>query len=129
MKPGETMPSVPTLAALKPSALQIWRTKCTVDDLPLVPVTAAMVAGWSPAKAAAISAARRRGLASRNTTISGASGGSTASGAARIATAPRFTASATNEAPSALEPGSAANRKPGWTLRESSARPASRGSR
>ena len=45
VKPGETMPSVPTLAALRPSALQIWRTKCTVEDLPLVPVTAAMVAG------------------------------------------------------------------------------------
>ena len=32
--------------------------------------------------------------------------------------APRSTASATKRAPSALAPGSAANRKPGWTSRE-----------
>ena len=62
---------------------------------------------WS---ALGFKAARRRGLVSRSTTISGASGGNTASGAARIATAPRFTASATKEAPSALEPERAANR-------------------
>ena len=43
--PGEKMPSVPTLAALRPSVVQMWRTKWTVEDLPLVPVTAAMVAG------------------------------------------------------------------------------------
>ena len=49
----------------------MWRTKCTVEDLPLVPVTAAMVAGCRPAKVAAISATRRRGLASRTTTMRG----------------------------------------------------------
>src|SRR5882724_4974762 len=43
--------------------------------------------------------------------------------------APRLTASMTKLAPSALEPARAAKRKPGWTLRESSVRPAMTGSR
>src|SRR5712671_7237388 len=123
------MPSVPTLAALRPSICQMWRTKCTVEDLPLVPVTAAMVAGCRPAKAAAISATRRRGLVARTTTMAGSSGGSSASKAARIATAPRPTASAMNAAPSWREPARAANRKPGFTLRESRVRPERTGSR
>src|SRR5580698_90963 len=123
------MPSVPTLAALWPSVCQMWRTKCTVEDLPLVPVTAATVAGCRPAKAAAISATRRRGLLARMTTMVGSSGGSSASKAARIATAPRPTASATNAAPSWRAPARAANRKPGLTLRESRVRPERTGSR
>src|SRR5258707_9855475 len=123
------MPSVPTLAALRPSVCKMWRTKCTVEDLPLVPVTAAMVAGCRPAKAAAINATRRRGLLARTTTMAGSSGGSSASKAARIATAPRPTASATNAAPSWRAPARAANRKPGLTLRESRVRPERTGSR
>ncbi len=36
---------VPMLAACRPSAVQIWRVKAATEVLPLVPVTAAMVAG------------------------------------------------------------------------------------
>ena len=110
------MPSVPTLAALRPSVAQMWRTKWTVEVLPLVPVTAAMVAGCRPAKAAAISATRRRGLASRTTTTAGSSGGRSASDAARIATAPRFTASATKAAPSGLGAGEGGEQEAGLDL-------------
>ncbi len=34
------------LAASQPSAAQIWRVNAATEVLPLVPVTAAMVAGW-----------------------------------------------------------------------------------
>ena len=34
------------LAALIPSAAQIWRVNATTEVLPLVPVTAAITAGW-----------------------------------------------------------------------------------
>ena len=37
---------VPMLAAGNPSAVQICRVKAATEVLPLVPVTAAMVAGW-----------------------------------------------------------------------------------
>jgi hypothetical protein len=40
------MPTVPMLAALKPSALQICRVNAATEVLPLVPVTATMVLGW-----------------------------------------------------------------------------------
>jgi len=75
VRPGEKVPSVPTLAAFRPRFAQMWRTKWTVEDLPLVPVTAAIDAGCAPAKAAAIRATRRRGLASRMTMTEGSSGG------------------------------------------------------
>ena len=116
VKPGETMPSVPTLAASRPSAVQMWRTKWTVELLPLVPVTAAMVAGCRPANVAAISAMRRRGLASRTTTMPLSNGGSTASDPARITEAPRLRIG--DEARTVgFGAGRAAKRKPGWTLR------------
>ena len=37
---GPTTPTVPMLAARKPIACQIWRTKAATEVLPLVPVTA-----------------------------------------------------------------------------------------
>ena len=43
---GDTRPMVPMLAASSPSAVQIWRVKAATEVLPLVPVTAAIVAGW-----------------------------------------------------------------------------------
>ena len=42
------MPSVPRLAAFKPKLRQICRAKLTVELFPLVPVTAAIVAGCAP---------------------------------------------------------------------------------
>src|SRR5689334_15748044 len=71
---------------------------------------------------------RRRGLSSRTTTMPLSMGGRTTPDAAKIAVAPRLTASLIKVAPSALEPASAAKRYPGWTLRESSVRPATTGS-
>jgi hypothetical protein len=43
---GETTPTVPMLAACRPSAVQISRVNAATDVLPLVPVTAAIVPGW-----------------------------------------------------------------------------------
>ncbi len=43
---GETRPMVPMLAEAWPSRSQIWRVNAATDVLPLVPVTAAVVAGW-----------------------------------------------------------------------------------
>jgi hypothetical protein len=37
---------VPRLAEAWPSRSQIWRVNAATDVLPLVPVTAAVVAGW-----------------------------------------------------------------------------------
>ena len=42
----ETMPIVPSEAASKPSFAQICRAKAATEVLPLVPVTATIVAGW-----------------------------------------------------------------------------------
>ena len=42
---GVVTPSVPMLAARSPAMRQIWRVISTVEVLPLVPVTATMVAG------------------------------------------------------------------------------------
>ena len=42
---GETRPMVPMLAEAWPSRSQIWRVNAATDVLPLVPVTAAIVAG------------------------------------------------------------------------------------
>ena len=44
-QPGAMMPKVPTEAALSPNPDQICRVKSAVEVLPLVPVTATMVAG------------------------------------------------------------------------------------
>ncbi|MEY9293158.1 hypothetical protein ABH979_006232 [Bradyrhizobium ottawaense] len=54
---------VPMLAEACPSRSQIWRVNAATEVLPLVPVTAAMVAGWAGKKLAAASASARRGLA------------------------------------------------------------------
>jgi hypothetical protein len=48
------------LAARAPSAAQIWRVKAATDVFPLVPVTAAIVAGWRRKNFAAASASARR---------------------------------------------------------------------
>ncbi len=45
MRFGETSPMVPMLAAAWPSRSQIRRVKAATEVLPLVPVTAAIVAG------------------------------------------------------------------------------------
>ena len=50
------------LAARSPSAAQIWRVKAATEVLPLVPVTAAIVAGWRGKNRAAASASARRAL-------------------------------------------------------------------
>ena len=49
--------------AASPSAAQICRVKAATEVLPLVPVTAAMVAGWRGKNFAAASASARRALA------------------------------------------------------------------
>ena len=46
VRPGAVRPSVPMLAALRPSRVQIWRTNAATDVLPFVPVTATIVPGW-----------------------------------------------------------------------------------
>ena len=46
-----------------PSRSQIWRVNAATEVLPLVPVTAAIVAGWAGKNLAAASASARRGLA------------------------------------------------------------------
>ena len=56
---GATSPTVPMLAAVMPSADQIWRVKAATEVFPLVPVTAAMV-GWRGKNFAAASASARR---------------------------------------------------------------------
>ena len=43
-----TSPSVPRLPAARPIAVQISRTKCTTEVLPLVPVTAITAFGCRP---------------------------------------------------------------------------------
>ena len=60
---GVTRPMVPMLAASWPSAAQIWRVNAATEVLPLVPVTAAIVAGWRGKNRAAASASARRTLA------------------------------------------------------------------
>ena len=51
------------LAARWPSAAQICRVKAATEVLPLVPVTAAMVAGWRGKNFAALKARNRLALA------------------------------------------------------------------
>src|SRR5579883_1943173 len=126
-RPGAMMPSVPRLAAGVPVCCQIWRVKAATEVLPLVPVTAAIVAGCGAWKRAAISARRRRGLGSAMSATDGAASDAAASARPRssvsTATAPRLTASAMNRRPSSRAPGSAAKSQPGRTSRESAVRP------
>ena len=115
--PSASSPRVPSEPAASPRPLQICRVKPTTEVLPLVPVTAVMHRGWRSNRRAAMSASRRRGLASR---MSGTGSARPASeGSPRIATAPRARASSMNVRPSALLPGNAANRVRGRTVRES----------
>ena len=100
---------VPMLAAACPSAAQICRVKAATEVLPLVPVTAAMVAGWRGKNFAAASASARRALLTahegdcrRQIVDAGAR--------ATTATAPAATACAAKCAPSALAPAIATNR-------------------
>ena len=50
------------LAAAWPRRAHTWRVKAATEVLPLVPVTAAMVAGWRGKNFAAASASARRTL-------------------------------------------------------------------
>ena len=78
---------------------------------------ATIVCGWRPKKRAAASASARRGSSLVSTGTSSAA--SFAPLPTTIAAAPFFAASAAYAAPSALAPGTAKNRKPGATVRES----------
>src|SRR5882724_12355944 len=82
-----------------------------------------MTLGWAPWKRAAMSASRRRGLASRMIGTGRARVGSGASAGTRTAAAPRASASSMKVRPSARVPGSAANSQPGSTRRESAVKP------
>src|ERR1700730_15034932 len=102
-----------------------------MEVLPLVPVTAAIVAGWRPWKRAARRASRRCGFGSTRIAKRPRDAGVSASALAssvRIATAPCATASAANARPSRRVPGKAAKRKPGRMVRESALRPTVSGS-
>ena len=116
-----TSPIVPMLAALWPSADQICRVKAATEVLPLVPVTAAIVAGWRGKNFAAASASARRTL---GTWTSATPSGSASARSAITATAPAASACGTKAAPSCLVPGTATNRKPGLTARLSAVSPA-----
>ena len=123
-KSGPTMPSVPRLAARRPRCCQIWRVKTVTEVLPLVPVTATMRLRLRRVEARrhAREAAARVGVgddARRAASARQARPGSSVS----TATAPRATASSMKPRPSTRLPGSAANRKPGLTSRESAVRP------
>src|SRR3954454_3249920 len=111
---------VPMLAAEWPSRCHISRVKAATEVLPLVPVTAAMVAGWRGKNFAAASASARRGFVSRtNGTPRSSRGGCSPA----TATAPEAIAWSMNRAPSVFAPASAKKRSPGFTARLSAARP------
>src|ERR1043166_5764123 len=104
---------VPMLAALRPSAVQLWRANT---------VTAAMMLGWRGWTLAAASASARRASSTRTKAMpsgSGDAGGCSAT----MAAAPATSAAGTNDKPSALVPGTATNASPGFTLRLSTATP------
>jgi hypothetical protein len=121
-------PTVPTLTALCPSAVQIWRQKLATLVLPLVPVTATAVSGPGPNQRAA---GARKGLAR----VLGEDQHRVAQGVPGEARALRVRQDGhgasrhrvpTKEAPWAAWPGSAAKRWPGAVSRLSSDRPATR---
>src|SRR3569623_3762343 len=119
------------LAALSPRDAHIWRVKAATEVFPLVPVTAAVVAGWRGKNAAAASASARRTC---GTTIIATPGGTSAARSAMTAAAPFASACGTKASPSALVPGAATHRQTAVTLRLSeamnvSSRPAKRGSK
>ncbi len=121
--PGAAMPSVPRLAAGRPSRRHIWRMKSTTEVLPLVPVTAATLAGCAPKNRAASRANSRRGVSSRMTCTPAGRGPVAVPVGAIIAFAPRASASWMKARPSARAPGAAMNKYPGRTARESAVRP------
>ena len=91
----EMTPSVPRLAASRPSSAQSWRANATVEVLPPVPVTAAMICGWrrrsarpsAPGRGAAPSpSSRRRRPADPRTCCPPAPGSPTAPAFAAAAT-------------------------------------------
>ena len=108
-------PSVPRLAAGRLSRVQIWRSRSATEVLPLVPVTAAMVAGMGAYHRAAISAKRWRGFAATMCTARAVS--TFASGRATMATAPAAMASSMKSSPLKRTPGKAPKMVPGVTLR------------
>src|SRR6516162_5190568 len=119
---GEARPMVPMLAERCPSRTQICRVNAATEVLPLVPVTAAIVAGWRGKNLDAIEARARRALATRINEIpdgSGAAGGHSAT----IATAPAAIAASMKRAPSALPPAMATNTLPRFIVRLSAATP------
>ena len=92
---------VPMLAASKPSAAQIWRVKAATEVFPLVPVTAAMIWGWSEKNLAAASASERR-ASWTFTKATPVGSGVCGTRSAMMAAAPAASASATNRRPSSL---------------------------
>ena len=112
---------VPMLAASWPSAAQICRVNAATEVLPLVPVTAAIVSGLARIEA-------RRRERERAPHVVGAHerdvvGKLLRRAAAMTAAAPAASACGTKDRPSALVPGTATNRWPGFTLRLSDAMP------
>ena len=117
---------VPMLAAACPSAAQIWRVKAATEVLPLVPVTAAIIAGWrgiefgrgERQRAPRIGdlhegdAVRQR-LRGRRSAIDRRRAG-------------RHRLRRRKRSPSALVPGTATNRSPGLTARLSAVMPVTR---
>src|SRR6266446_781640 len=120
MRFGETSPMVPMLAEPWPSRSQIWRVKAATEVLPLVPVTAAIVAGCRGKNRAAASANARRGF---GVTTKGTRASPCGAWSPAIATAPAAIAASIKREPSVLLPASAKNRSPGLTARLSTARP------
>ena len=119
---GDTTPTVPMLAAGRPSAAQICRVKAATEVLPLVPVTAAIVAGLAREEL-------RRGQCQRAARIADRHEGDIGGQPVRpLLGGDRDRACAAaclaKCAPSAFAPAMAKNRKPGLTLRLSAVMPA-----
>src|SRR6516165_405719 len=111
---------VPMLAEAWPSRCQICRVNAATEVLPLVPVTAAIVAGCRAYNFAAASASARRGFFVETNGTDNAVGGARSPA---TATAPLAIAASMKRAPSVLLPASAKNSSPGLTMRLSTARP------
>src|SRR3569833_297045 len=115
-----SMPTVPTLAALKPEASQICRTNETIDDLPLVPVTPTIVSGCG---ANCLAAARAYAARASGTTTTGMPGSVPGLRSVIIALAPLARACAANASPCVWRPGMAKNTSPGLIARLSALTP------
>ena len=106
-------PKVPILAARSPAMRQIWRVISTVEVLPLVPVTATMVAGTGLKNPAANCAKARRGSAF----LMWSAPSTRASGRATMAIAPASIAAGMKSSPLNRSPAKAPSTVPGATLR------------